>query len=1089
MTPVMLRLYTLAIVVTAVTRCWPADEPPTRAVSRFLDRPEVQFSPPRLGPDALHKEVQFEARVTPLLPSRAPLTVDLILKAGDGPERTARMKANGDRYCLTAVPIPGRSGPSTLRLVARFEDGSLEATTTDRTFKVGSRMVALADVRTIWPGSPARVSLRDGTTINGALSGLDAAPVPVGPKTLSVSLDHAKSVEIKPEGQTERVTCTLVVRQGEKEVYRHTQGLGDVELLTNPSFEVGLKAWTPFSTLGAQTRFDLDTNEVREGQQSLQISAPQISDSGCFQDIMLKPGHQYRFSGWVRTRGLDPHVAGKYGTFDIQHLGANWGSITTGTNHGGDTEWTEVTLTFRAPSDGLTRIVAVFAIFGGTGTAWYDDLKLVELDGPPASAGSLPAKRTRQASSPGASAPATPAGSHSANGTRLAASSDERVGHGPDPAGAQPKGLGDAELLTNQSFEAGFKSWTQFTVQGREPRFDLDPDVVREGRQSLRISATQLAASGCYQDVMLKPGHRYGFSGWVRTRGLDPNGTHVYGTFLIQRPPGIHGNIVAGTYHGGDTDWTEVRLTFEAPSDGWTRIVVAYNSFGMGTGTAWYDDLKLVELDQSATWPASLPGVAWLVAAILAVLSLIILLVAHWRQWWPQLGSRWPLRSPTLAVKAATTKAWATLSCTYLHLEKPRALANLLGASRRTGTARGHPDPAILELFAAGRLRSSEMERIGEHLAECSDCLEVLEQLPEDSMVGMLRDHGDRVDQSSGEPVRRENRDEKPGRFDGAVREVGRVARDPDAMRLLETVEDDGVQLTAGSIDNPRYELKTLLGGGGMGLIYLAHDRQENRDVVLKFLREDLLDQPRLVERFRREAAAATLLKHPNIVEAYGVELFGRCPALVMEHVRGKDLARLIDKAGRVPVRVGCELIRRAALGLQYSFEQGMVHRDIKPSNLIAGVDGTVKILDFGLAKMQSELSVDAGLTSTGAFLGSVDYIAPEQLDDPRLADIRADIYSLGCTLYHLLSGTPPFHGTTLQVLEAHRSLEARPLNEVRPELSSELALLVGRMMAKQPGRRFQTPTEVARRLMPFAGPAVERTAAWKGEATIEAEA
>ena len=131
---------------------------------------------------------------------------------------------------------------------------------------------------------------------------------------------------------------------------------------------------------------------------------------------------------------------------------------------------------------------------------------------------------------------------------------------------------------------------------------------------------------------------------------------------------------------------------------------------------------------------------------------------------------------------------------------------------------------------------------------------------------------------------------------------------------------------------------------------------------------------------------------------------------------------------------------------------------------------GTAKILDFGLAKMQSELSVDAGLTSTGAFLGSVDYIAPEQFDDPRLADIRADIYSLGCTFYHLLSGAPPFQGTTFEVLEAHRSLEATPLNEVRPEVPSELAVLVARMMAKKPGRRFQSPVEVARALIAVPG-------------------
>ncbi len=132
------------------------------------------------------------------------------------------------------------------------------------------------------------------------------------------------------------------------------------------------------------------------------------------------------------------------------------------------------------------------------------------------------------------------------------------------------------------------------------------------------------------------------------------------------------------------------------------------------------------------------------------------------------------------------------------------------------------------------------------------------------------------------------------------------------------------------------------------------------------------------------------------------------------------------------------------------------------------GVNGTVKILDFGLAKMQSELSVNAGLTSTGAFLGSVDYMAPEQADDPRLADIRADIYSLGCTLYHLLSGAPPFQGTTFEVLEAHRKRAAAPLDRRRSDVPPALAALVATMMAKEPRRRFQTPAEVAQALGPF---------------------
>jgi hypothetical protein len=143
---------------------------PVSLVSRFLARPEVQFNPPALGTGGLHKPATFEARVTPLLPS-APLTVDLILKAGDGPERTARMQAEGDRYRLTAVPVPVPAGPRTVRLVARFNNAMLESMTSDRSFTIGGRDVALGDVRSIHPGSPSRVVPRGGETITGSLVG------------------------------------------------------------------------------------------------------------------------------------------------------------------------------------------------------------------------------------------------------------------------------------------------------------------------------------------------------------------------------------------------------------------------------------------------------------------------------------------------------------------------------------------------------------------------------------------------------------------------------------------------------------------------------------------------------------------------------------------------------------------------------------------------------------------------------------------------------------------------------------------------------------------------------------------------------
>jgi WD40 repeat protein len=171
----------------------------------------------------LHKPVRFEARVTPLLPSKKALTVELILKAGNGPERTVRMEADGDRYRLTTVPIPGQAEPRSLRLVARFENATLEATTTDRSFKVGRRELALGEVRTIRPGSPSRVVLQGGDSTTGALVGLETVPVLLSGQIMAVDLASAKEVTITPAGESDQVGYTLIVRQGAKEFYRQSQ--------------------------------------------------------------------------------------------------------------------------------------------------------------------------------------------------------------------------------------------------------------------------------------------------------------------------------------------------------------------------------------------------------------------------------------------------------------------------------------------------------------------------------------------------------------------------------------------------------------------------------------------------------------------------------------------------------------------------------------------------------------------------------------------------------------------------------------------------------------------------------------------------
>jgi formylglycine-generating enzyme required for sulfatase activity len=191
-----------------------------------------------------------------------------------------------------------------------------------------------------------------------------------------------------------------------------------------------------------------------------------------------------------------------------------------------------------------------------------------------------------------------------------------------------------------------------------------------------------------------------------------------------------------------------------------------------------------------------------------------------------------------------------------------------------------------------------------------------------------------------------------------------------------------------------------------------------------------------------------------------------------MEYVEGEDLAKVVQTQGPLPVAHACSYVQQAALGLQHAFEKNMVHRDMKPQNLILAHEGTrhiVKVLDFGLAKVTRANNDDASLTDEGAMLGTPDYVAPEQTLDAARADIRADVYSLGCTLYYLLTGAPPFERRSrYEVLQAHQSMEARSLNLVRPEVPEELAAVVRKMMAKDPARRYQTPMALVQALAPF---------------------
>jgi tRNA A-37 threonylcarbamoyl transferase component Bud32 len=270
------------------------------------------------------------------------------------------------------------------------------------------------------------------------------------------------------------------------------------------------------------------------------------------------------------------------------------------------------------------------------------------------------------------------------------------------------------------------------------------------------------------------------------------------------------------------------------------------------------------------------------------------------------------------------------------------------------------------------------------------------------------------------------------------------------------------------------YVLLDQLGEGGMGQVYKARHRRMGRVVALKVIARSQLADSESVRRFQREIEAAAQLEHPNVVRAYDADQAGDVHFFVMEYVEGIDFGKLVRQRGPLPIEEACTYIRQAALGLQHAHERGLVHRDIKPSNLLLSTrEGVVKILDLGLARW--ERSGEAGaepptLTRDGAMMGTPDFIAPEQARDAHSADIRSDLYSLGCTFYYLLTAKVPFPGSSLTE-KIYKQQFAAPvrLASVRPDVPSSVASVVYRLMAKEPSARYQTPAEVIADLPPLA--------------------
>jgi len=257
------------------------------------------------------------------------------------------------------------------------------------------------------------------------------------------------------------------------------------------------------------------------------------------------------------------------------------------------------------------------------------------------------------------------------------------------------------------------------------------------------------------------------------------------------------------------------------------------------------------------------------------------------------------------------------------------------------------------------------------------------------------------------------------------------------------------------------YVLMEKIGAGGMGQVFKAEHRRLKRVVAVKLLPAAMTSDKAAIARFEREVEAAAKLRHPNIVAADDADQANGVHFLVMEFVEGSDLSALVKKDGPLPIAKAVNYILQAARGLEAAHKKGIVHRDIKPANLLLDKAGTVKILDMGLARL-SDGNTAADLTSSGTVLGTVDFMAPEQALNTKTADSRADIYSLGCTLYYLLTGKAAYDGDTLMAkLLAHREQPIPSLRPARAEVPEPLETIFKKMLAKKVKDRYQTMTEV----------------------------
>jgi len=354
--------------------------------------------------------------------------------------------------------------------------------------------------------------------------------------------------------------------------------------------------------------------------------------------------------------------------------------------------------------------------------------------------------------------------------------------------------------------------------------------------------------------------------------------------------------------------------------------------------------------------------------------------------------------------------------------------------------AQQHPDNRQLAEFGLGKLALADSEWVEGHLEQCEACCQTLSMLMDDTFAGTVK-HAARI-------------------RDRDLSYEGQDATAPFLDHRKAEIEHQG-----------KYALREIIGHGGMGDVYRAEHLLMNRVVALKVVRDSVSHSSESVQRFRREVKAAAKLSHPNVVAAFDAELAGDTLFLIMEYVEGTDLAKHVSENGPLPHITALRYVRQVLLGLEHAHSRGIIHRDIKPQNLMLtpGAD-QVRILDFGLASLaqaaapeSGELTIEfEGLTQCNRIVGTPDYLSPEQADSPTAVTEQSDLYSLGCTLFFLLTGRPPYVGNSVMgKLAAHQREEFPDARERVPELPSVVTDLVSKLTAKSPTRRFQSARSV----------------------------